>query len=91
MTYILGIEGSRNCQVSEVDMDCICFNISISVYIFFIFALNRIHAQIFYYSTFPCLCQRNIWFLSLLAAVIKVHFGVVTKSVEVNSVCFFII
>ncbi len=75
-----------------MEVDCVCFNISISVYFFLLLAeytYTNILIQPVDVFVKCKLCQRYICFFMLFGCS-KGHFGlaIVTKHVEVNSVCF---
>ena len=60
-----------SCQVSRVEMACVCFNISILVYFF---TFYRIYAQTFYYSIFHAYIKELFGVFSLFGCR-TVHFG----------------
>ncbi len=67
-------------------MDCVCFNISISVYNFFLL-LTEYMEKSFSYSMCDVYVKEIFAFFAFWLQY-KVHFGIKMKSVEINSVYF---
>ena len=89
-SHIKSSESVGNCEASVVEIDCMFqYNISTSALILYVFVLTK-YMQKRFNTACSIFMSKKYLFLSLFGCS-KVHLGLVTKSVAVNSVYFFYI